>query len=335
MPLTKVFASAELDMHAEFAKEAERRLIDYLKQLYSPSEGEYSWRYADYSFFEEGPNILEAIEWAYAHGDASDVFLLTQAAFDYLDATGEWSKLIVICARALSLARSIRDPIAIARFARLVGWIFRQWGRLDVAELRFSEALRQYQQMGNESEGEGIALLHLGAVYRKRGEFEKSREICDRALEIANTQGNGDLRAMVLTERGKLARDMGEWQLAWDTFAEVRDWFEKRAEETPRDEILARSNWGHLSSVAYHLGRYDEAKDLCLRSLEFFETQGTRSFLATLKYRLALAEEALGEFDLALENAREAADWFDRLGMKPDYAEAKVLLERLEHQQGE
>lgn len=333
MPLTRAFASAELEKNAEFAQEARRRSVNYLKQLFVPSEGEYSWRYASRSFFEEGQNLLEAIEWAYAHGDANDVFLLTQAVFEYLDATGEWNKLLALCTRALSLARSIRDPIAIARFAREEGWILRQWGRLDEAESRFSEALRQYQQAGNEPEGESIALQHLGSICRKRREFEKARELSDKALEIADTLGEGDLRALVLTERGKLARDMGEWQLAWDTFAEVRDWFEKRVEETPRDEILARSNWGHLAIVAYHLGRYDEAKDLCLRSLEFFETQGTRSFLPTLKYRLALAEEASGEFDAALGHGREAVDWFDRLGMKPDLVEAQILLQRLEQRQ--
>jgi tetratricopeptide (TPR) repeat protein len=82
--------------------------------------------------------------------------------------------------------------------------------------------------------------------------------------------------------------------------------------------------------VAYRQGQAREAKDYCLKSLEFFEEHGTKGYLATLKYRLALAEEALGEYEAALAHATEAVDWFDRLGMKPDYTEAIVLLERLQ-----
>ena len=123
---------------------------------------------------------------------------------------------------------------------------------------------------------------------------------------------------------------MGQWQLAWQYFTDVRDYFEARTSQTPRDEVLARGNWGHLAIVALHLGRPEEAKDLCLKSLEFFADQGTRGYVGTLTYRLALAEEALGEYEAAHQHAREALDWFDRLGMTPDYVVALALLDRLE-----
>ena len=108
----------------------------------------------------------------------------------------------------------------------------------------------------------------------------------------------------------------------------MRDYFEKRVAESPRDEPLARSTWGHLAIVAIHLGRPEEAKEYCLRSIEYFEERGTKGFLATLKYRLARAEIALGEFDEALKHLEEAIEWFDRLGMKPDHDEAKITLEQ-------
>jgi tetratricopeptide (TPR) repeat protein len=128
---------------------------------------------------------------------------------------------------------------------------------------------------------------------------------------------------------------MEDWELAWHHFSGVKEWFEERDEETPRDESLARGNWGQLALVAYHLGRPKEARDLCLKSLEFFETHGAKGYVATLKHRLALAEHALGEHEAALEHIREAMDWFDRLGMKPDYKEAEKLLRQLEQDRGE
>ncbi|MGB0384112.1 MAG: hypothetical protein ACPGWR_04730 [Ardenticatenaceae bacterium] len=92
---------------------------------------------------------------------------------------------------------------------------------------------------------------------------------------------------------------------------------------------MARGTWGHLAIVAYHLGHRQEAKELCWKSLEFFKTHGTKGFLATLKYRLSLAEAALGEHDAALRHGQHAFESFDCLGMRPDYVEAKPLVEQL------
>lgn len=92
---------------------------------------------------------------------------------------------------------------------------------------------------------------------------------------------------------------------------------------------MAIGTWGHLAIIAYHLGRPQEAKDLCLRSLEFYSQSGTKGYLATLKYRLALAEEALGEIGEALKHVDEALTWFEQLGMKPDIPAAELLKTRL------
>jgi tetratricopeptide (TPR) repeat protein len=331
LPLTKSFALAELAKFPNFKKKFARRWVDYLKELCEVTDSEYFWRYRSYLFHKEGPNIIEAIHWAYEHGTADDVFLLTLAANDYLEATGDWNRDVELCRRALRLARSVQNPIAIARFAIIESWILTQWGEYQEAKSRLLEALRQYQQVGNR-EGECIALQNLGRINRKVGALDKTKESCDQAWKIAEDLGKGDLKALINVEYGRLARDMKDWELAWQYFVAVRDWFEERVEQAPRDEILARSTWGHLAIVAYHLGQPQEAKELCLRSLEFFEAHGSKAYIATLKHRLALAEEALGEYEAALEHAREAVDWFDRLGMEPDLIEAKALLERLEQQ---
>jgi LuxR family glucitol operon transcriptional activator len=329
LPLTKEFASAELTRHPDFETQASRRRADYFKDLCQTADSEYYWRYTSYAFQEEGDNILEAIEWSYQHGTADDVFPLTLAANEYLDTTGRWYKNMMLCRRALDLARSIQKPIAIARFATIQGWILKQWGEYQEAESRFLEALEQYRSIHNR-EGESIALHHLSSVYRKRGAFQEAQELNNQAWAIAEDLGLGDLTSLIQTESGKLARDMGDWGLAYDHFSQVRDWFQERAEETPRDEMLARSIWGHLAIVELHLGSPQKAKELCLKSLEYFTDRSTKGYFATLKYRLALAEEALEEYDLARRHAQEAVDWFDRLGMKPDLDESRDLVDRLE-----
>jgi hypothetical protein len=54
------------------------------------------------------------------------------------------------------------------------------------------------------------------------------------------------------------------------------------------------------------------------------------SVKATLKYRLAFAEEALGNRKVALKHAEEAVHWVERLEIRPDVAEAKKLVKRLQ-----
>jgi tetratricopeptide (TPR) repeat protein len=329
LPLTKMLASSELGNHTAFQDNASRRWIDYLKKLCKVVDDEYYWRHRSYVFHNEGPSILEAIEWSYQYGTADDIFILTRAAIDYLDALGDINGLLMLCRRALDLARAVDDPVTIARLAVIEGWVFRQWGAYQEAEAAFRDALKKYHQVSNR-EGECAALLNLSGVYRKTKRFDKAKELLDQAWSISESLSIGDLKALIGNEYGRLARDMKDWELACSHFSSVRDLFEERIAQRPQDESLVRVTWGQLAIVAYHLGRPQEAKELCLKSLEFFETQGSKEILATLKHRLALIEEALGENEAALEHVTEAKDWFDRLGMKPDLAEAEALLQRLQ-----
>lgn len=331
LPLTKTFASAELDRQPQFKEQASRRWIDYLRQVSQGPEGEYYWRYQDYKFHEEGPNLLEAVEWAYQHGNSEDVFELTLAADNYLDWVGDWTRAIAIKQRALELATTIQAQVYRARFASSIGWYHVQQGSYEVAKERFNEAVALYRDMGNQ-EGECIGLMRLGAAWRKEGNYAEAKRYYDQAWQLVKTLSSGDLEAVANFEYGKLARDQQQWELAWEHLNRMADWFETRTELAPSDQEMARSTWGHLAVVAYHQGRFQEAKELCQKSLEFFAHQGTKSYMATLNYRLALAEAALGERDAALEHARLALDWFKRLGMRPDVVEVEGFVESLKDQ---
>ena len=115
-------------------------------------------------------------------------------------------------------------------------------------------------------------------------------------------------------------RHLGNWDESWFYFSRVRDYFAHRTEEAPADDQFPIGTYGHLAFVAHPLGRIQEAKELCLRSIAYFSESGSKGYLATLKYRLGLIEEALGEFDGAEQHATEALIWFDHLGMKPGYS---------------
>ncbi len=322
LPLTRVFAMSELEKHNAFAEAARLRWLDFLKKLCQEPVGEYYWRYRNYAFYREGENILDAIDWAFDHGNADDLFLLSRAAYDYLESIGDWNSILVHGVRALTLAETIQQALDIARFANILGWVYYQRGDYDEAATHYQLGLDHYRQIRNRG-GEAIALQHQSSLSRKLGDFDQAKGLLGQARDIAISLDDGDLKALIEANYGKLARDLGDYELAWHYFANVRDYFEERVSESPRDEPLARSVWGHLAIIAVYLGRPRQAKEYCLRSLEYFENRGTRGFLATVKYRLALAEMALGEYAEAQQHLAEAMNWFDRLGMKPDYVEAE------------
>lgn len=328
LPLTKTYVLAELKRNVEVGSVLNRRWIDYLKSLCAGVDSEYYWRYRSYLFYKDGDTILDALQWTREHGPVEDAIFLAFACYDYLEVVGRWNEIIIMVDDVLGLAESVQDNISIARLNAIKGWVWMQQGKLDDAEAKFEISLEKYRAQKSR-EGETIVLQHLSAVYRKRRQFDTAAEYSEQALEIASQLNTEDLVALVNTERGKLARDKQDWFTAKKLFTEITEYFEKRVEQAPRDEPLARSTWGHLAVVAYAQGNYQQSKELCLKSLEFFEVSGTKGYMATLKLRLALAEEALGDKRNAKIHAIESADWFDRLGMKPDYLEAKKLLERL------
>lgn len=329
LPLAKTYVLGELIKNAGLEEILGRRWIQYFRSLFANPDDAYYWRWFGYEFVEEGPNIVTAIDWAFANTEAEDVLTLTYEAIWYLEVAGRWTELYSLIQRSLQLARSINNRKAIARYLGELGWIDSQRGNHINAEEKFREAHRIYIDSGSR-EGEGIALQLLSIVNRKRQNFLESERLCEEALRIADELHSGDLDALINTERGKLYRDMRQWEESWKIFSKVKDWFESRVAETPRDETIAVGTWGHLALVAYHLGRYDEAKKLCLRSLEFFGAKGSKGYLATLKYRLALAEEALGNRKEALKHVEEAVHWFERLEIKPDADEARRFLFKLQ-----
>lgn len=212
LPITKSFALAELTQNQKLHLEMGKRWIAYLRELCAGVGDEYYWKYQSYSFYSEGDNILDAINWANTYGSAEDVFDLTYAAYDYSDTVGRWNELIEICDRAYKLAISIQNHseaarFAMARFPNITGWIFMQRGQYEIAEEKFLQSLKQYRQIGSKA-GEAISLQHLSAIYRKTGHFDESKKCNDQAWNIAKELDDGDLQALINTSYGKLARDM-------------------------------------------------------------------------------------------------------------------------------
>lgn len=334
LPLTKVFSTSELQSADDLWLDLRKRFVDYFRRFSNAilelEAREYCQRYRDIqTFTDDGPNLLDAVDWALELGQTDDVLVVSLAAIEYLIILGDFRKAVALCKRALDLGWIVQDRISIARFANLEAWILVQLGDLQAAEELGLVALQEYEEVGN-IEGSIGALLTASTVYRKQGHFKKARELSDRAWNLVKDLGTNDLEAWVNDQYGKIARDAGEWESAWEYFTIAARLEFQATGVSYTDERYHALYGGQLALVAYHLGKPQEAKDLCLRTMEATRHHRRQHDIATLTYRLALAEEALGENDAARKHAQEALDQFDRLGMKLDYDEARILFDRLQ-----
>ncbi len=331
LPLTRTYLLNRLDSRPDLRQKIAEIWAEYFQRKTETIEGEYYWQWAPQTFralVDDGPNILIFLEWAYEHGAARQIFALTKGGCWYLAWVGRWGDEVSYARRAADLAKSTRNHKAAARNLGIAGWIFTQWGDLQQAEQVFNEALELYRR-GESREGECLALQWLGMVPRKRGQFEQAADLYEQAWHIACELDSGDLQALVNMERGKLARDMRDWSSARDYFIKVREWFETKAETDPRDAPLSAGAWGQLATVESALGNYEAAREQFLKSLDLYQVGASQGFQSTMELRLARVELALDHIEIALEYARDAAYWFERLGMKPDLEEAQEFLKQL------
>ena len=331
LPLTRTYLLNRLDSQPDLRQEIAETWAEYFKCKTETIEGEYYWQWSPQTFqslVDDGSNMLIFLEWAYEHGSARQIFALTKGGCWYLEVVGRWGDEVAYARRAADLAKSIRNHKAAARNLGIVGWIFNQWGDLQQAERVFNETLELYR-LGKSREGECLALQWLGMIPRKRGQFEQAADLYEQAWHIACEPDSSDLQALVNMERGKLARDMQDWSNAQSYFIEVRRWFETKAETDPRDAPLLAGAWGQLATVESALGNYETAREQFLKSFDLYQIGASQGFKATMKLRLARVELALNHPEAALEYARDAAYWFERLGMSPDLEEAREFLAQL------
>jgi hypothetical protein len=66
------------------------------------------------------------------------------------------------------------------------------------------------------------------------------------------------------------------------------------------------------------------------QSLSFFRETGGKGYMIILLVRLATLEEQRGNHAAALEHAREALEWSDRLGIAWERTQAEAIVRRLE-----
>ena len=131
------------------------------------------------------------------------------------------------------------------------------------------------------------------------------------ALEIK--EGNIKLHY----KAGVAAREFFAYTIAESHFDKVEKSSQK--EEFPLLDFYA-------ADVKQTLGKYEEARAMVIESMRFNDRS---SVVSMNSYRYALIEEALGNYEIAYENAKRALRRAKQIGFEPEIKDFSALVERL------
>jgi tetratricopeptide (TPR) repeat protein len=334
LPLTRDYVTAERLKHPEEDRELVENWLTFHIDLVQKDGSNHARWYNFDVLTEEGQNILAAVDWAFSAGRIHEALILMTAVFWYLDIMGRWADSLKYGDKAIELASRENENLALAGICRQAGWIKAQLGQFEAAQNYFQRGLAAAEKVPGLA---GITihtdlLITLGQATRKAGDFQQSRQIFERCQQAIDTHHlSNEIQADLDFEWGKWARDQQDWDTAQHYFQRVLDWADQmRQQQRGYQYDMALGTQGNMAFIRFQQGHYAEARAMCQRAMQFYETQGGKPYFAILNYRFALIEEALGDNQSAQRHATIALQLAQQMDLVVELPIMHALVARLQ-----
>jgi tetratricopeptide (TPR) repeat protein len=144
----------------------------------------------------------------------SGAALYAALAWLYL-ASGRCAESVVAATRAADLARAVGDDWSLADVEVRRGRALCELGCVEQAR-RVVEAALPLVEAAGHAEAQCRLCNNLGDVYKRQGEFDRSRRYRERALEVAARIGDPTPTQWALAALGELLFLQGDWAAARD-----------------------------------------------------------------------------------------------------------------------
>ena len=331
LPLTKQYAAAEFEKSAE-KEQLRGKWIEYFKK-FNEEYGDENWNWSNYEWLlAEGENILSIIDWAISADLGAMALFFTRGIKRYLDLEEPRSKLSNYGEKLYSIAQSLNDTNVLAWISvHWLGWIYMS-DKNEYAETLVKQGLSLYQNMNN-IRGICFAMNNLGRIFRIAGKIGDARNIYNQSLILAQQNNYGDGVALIHSELGHFAAELGKWEEAKSHYEFAIKWCEENRDQANLDITFLMARYETLGWTEFHLGNYYRSREFLERALAFFKHFGIKRQTSTLYLRLATLEKTLNNFDKAFEYVQEAYFFAERLGMVRELEGAKALLNELNAEQ--
>jgi tetratricopeptide (TPR) repeat protein len=331
LPLTHNFAREMLRQQPDLDRKLRERWIGQLSALAQPYATVYHIQPSPLPLVKDGQHLVGLAQWA-RQAERNDLYLaILPAVLYYTDTMGDWTELLAFAKDGLEQAALLGRAQETPRIYCTIAWVQSQQGQHDQAEQALQTGLAIARQSRSHM-WEIESLSRLAQVVRRRGDLAGAAAYCDQAEALMHLLDGPLLmyeRADIEYERGKIARDRGDWIDAQQRFQAAHAVF--NTDDTSPSFNVERA-WGVVGNLAYALSQQNdtiEAVRLFRQSLEFFRQFGGRSYTATLLVRLAELEARSSMRAEALAHVQEALDVSRKLGMVQELAQAEALLAKL------
>jgi len=209
---------------------------------------------------------------------------------------------------ALLFAGRSQDLLSRARGLSILGWALQTVGRYDEAEVALFEAVALFDQRERPLEA-SLALIRLGSVYWRKGEFEKTLAYYRQSLEIEERLQN---------KRG-INRAAGGIGLAYgylELYDEALAWLNQALalDRELGNRFGVTRHLGNLGSFYLILGDYPQALACYEEAARIDQELENKSTLAIWLGSLGNVYKQTGEHDLALEYYDQAMAMAEGLG---------------------
>ncbi|RPF20805.1 AfsR/SARP family transcriptional regulator [Myceligenerans xiligouense] len=258
-------------------------------------------RGAGLRWFEvERPNLVAMVR--HAAGTEPDIaWQLAGALLAYFYLGKHWDDWLATHHLGLAAARGCDDPLGSARMLNGLGVAYSDLGRHHEAVAAHEEA-DTLHVVAEDPSGMAWNLNNLGVVYDEMDRFAEALDRYERALGLFTALGDGRGRGLVLCNIGDLHLRTGNSGRAAELIRQAL-----RVQEQAGDLEGQRFALRGLGDLDRGAGRLAEARESYGRALGISRELGDRACTVELLERLAWAEDALGNHDVAAVHADEAA----------------------------
>ena len=226
----------------------------------------------------------------------------TARAGRFLSFLSRFAEARTLLQESLAVFRDLGERVEMAFALNHLGGTARQEGDLALAERYLEECLDLRRATGNQP-GQAVALLELAGVAFMRADYERTRDRCQEGLAVAETSGDLQTIAHLLTglslsyrELGQLPQALGYGQRSQAIYQELDDQY---------GQMQAALTLGELSR---QMGQLAEARQFCQQAVQLAQEIGDRSGEADGHYRLGQIAVGLEKRGEALEHLRLALE---------------------------
>lgn len=220
---------------------------------------------------------------------------LTNNIANILNRQGKTSEALTYFMEALPIFEMFGDQKSMAKIYNNVGLIHFDQNNIDESIQHHQEAMNLFTNLGNKA---GIAdtYFYLGRVYHHTNKPQKAKEYFLRSLRMERSMNDAGGIADCLHNLGVIHLDKQQNDSAYYYFNQAKEQYKEIGNKYGL--ALTQDN---LAQLFYSQKKYQKAFEMAKQSLQTAESYSGINDMANAYQKMALSQEALGNYKLSLE----------------------------------